>query len=115
MGREPGLLQQLSVYEAERETLLREAGGHPLFLRELARASADARSSVVTATPLDEILRSRIGRLPFAARALLEVVSLAGVQLASQLNPISIPPPVAAEVLINDLLPTFVFIKVMIR
>jgi|GEM_PF-6081218 len=81
-------LQPVARTQAHLEALLREAGGHPLFLRELARACADD-PTVVTTAPLDEILRSRIGRLPFAARALLEVVALAGVPL---------PAPVVARV-----------------
>jgi hypothetical protein len=53
------------------EVLVREGGGHPLFLAELARGSRGAASS------LEELIARRIDLLPAAAAALLRTASVA--------------------------------------
>ncbi|MCB9574600.1 MAG: AAA family ATPase [Kofleriaceae bacterium] len=63
-----------------------DAGGHPLFLQELARHS-DGVAGAAAAAPgatFDEMLTARIDRLPRDARALLEVVALAGGPLSQE-------------------------------
>jgi eukaryotic-like serine/threonine-protein kinase len=59
--------------------LVREAGGNPLLLRELARAGqARGRS-------LAEILRARVASLPDAQRRLLEAIAVAARPLSLEL------------------------------
>jgi serine/threonine protein kinase len=60
--------------------LLREAGGNPFLLHELAGAA-----SVSNRTSLGEILRARVLALPDGERALLEVLSVAARPLSLQL------------------------------
>jgi hypothetical protein len=56
-----------------------EAGGHPLFLTELARYVAEAGVDVAHATRLEDALGSRVERLCDEARAVLGMVCAAGV------------------------------------
>ena len=63
--------------------LLDEAGGHPLFLQELARY-ADAAGELPTDLRLDHVLRERISRLDVEVRKLLEVVAIAGIPLQAR-------------------------------
>ncbi len=61
-------------------SLVRDAGGNTLFLAELARSAGTAGG----ATTLDELLRTRIARLPDHARALLEACAVAGRPMANE-------------------------------
>ncbi|MBV8234093.1 MAG: protein kinase [Acidimicrobiia bacterium] len=66
---------------SQAEAIARESGGNPLFITELARAVQDETGG--TNPPgepiaLDEVLWSRILRLPDAARRLLEVIAISG-------------------------------------
>jgi eukaryotic-like serine/threonine-protein kinase len=63
------------------EILVREGGGHPLFLAELARGTgvhARGPGERDEAASLDELLTMRIGALPASAAALLCTVAVAG-------------------------------------
>jgi tRNA A-37 threonylcarbamoyl transferase component Bud32 len=60
--------------EATAELVIREAGGHPLFLYELARSS-EARREPAT---LGELIRRRVRELPVAAAQLLRTCAIAG-------------------------------------
>ncbi len=62
-------------------SIARESGGHPLFLEELARHAASGAIGADAAgkwPALDGMIRARIAALPVDARALLEVVAVAG-------------------------------------
>jgi tetratricopeptide (TPR) repeat protein len=63
------------------DRLCREAGGHPMFLQELVRhaGSADAAAAM---PQLDDALWARLGLLAPDARALLELVCVAGAPIA---------------------------------
>ena len=63
------------------EDLVREAGGHPMFLRELCRY-AGSRADPGVATRLDEALWWRVSQLGTHARALLECLAMAGGPLS---------------------------------
>jgi tetratricopeptide (TPR) repeat protein len=67
------LISSFTDHDASGEDLLREAGGHPLFLAELARATG-RRHRV---TSLDELIKLRLAALPAPAAALLRVVAVA--------------------------------------
>jgi eukaryotic-like serine/threonine-protein kinase len=66
---------------ADPEALAREAGGHPLFLAELAR-HASAEGSSRAPLRLDDAIVARAAGLPPDARQLLELVCVAGAPLA---------------------------------
>jgi len=59
--------------------LTEEAGGHPLFLAELARWAKERRGATDEGAglSLDEVILDRVARLPADARALLETLSVA--------------------------------------
>ena len=61
--------------EADRAAITKEAGGHPLFLAELAHYRA--RSG--TTGKLDDALRDRVLALDPVSRKLLEIVAVAGL------------------------------------
>jgi eukaryotic-like serine/threonine-protein kinase len=63
------------------DRLLREAGGHPMFLQELMR-HVESAGSLAEAPQLDDALWSRIGLLGPDARQLLELVCIAGAPVA---------------------------------
>jgi predicted ATPase len=63
---------------ADAARLASDAGGHPMFLAELARRSDE---SGLHALRLDDALWQRIGELDDGARALLEVVALGAAAL----------------------------------
>jgi hypothetical protein len=69
------------------EAVARESGGSPLFIQELAQyvRSEDGWAAPGGAVTLDEMLWSRIERLPADERRLLEVVAVAGRPLAPAL------------------------------
>jgi hypothetical protein len=56
------------------EVLIREGGGHPLFLAELARGSSRRGGD---ATSLEALITARIGSLPAAAATLLRTAAVA--------------------------------------
>lgn len=81
--------------EADARAVVREAGGNPLFVQELARSVASGRTADGSLT-LADVLAVRVGRLPPDARKLLGVVALAGHPLdeklarsAADLNPVA--------------------------
>jgi predicted ATPase len=65
------------------DRLLEESGGHPLFLRELARY-LQRGEKLPRDLRLEDVLRQRISALEPAARRLLEVVAIAGVPLSTR-------------------------------
>lgn len=67
------------------DRIAREAGGHPLYLRELALAASEpatptssADSDAVAPSELSILLRERIGRLDSEDRRLLELAAVGG-------------------------------------
>lgn len=71
------------VVESQAEAIARESGGNPFFVAELVRAvqgagGGDTPHSAGDPIALDEVLWSRVVRLPAEARELLEVVSVSG-------------------------------------
>ncbi len=69
--------QGVEIQPARAENILREAGGNPLFLSELARYSGVAGSELGE-IDLRAVLQARVEALPAAARRLLEAVAVAG-------------------------------------
>lgn len=70
------------------ESVARESGGNPLFIQELAhpmRATDESAPRAGGPITLDEMLWSRIERLPADERLLLEIVAIAGRPLAQTL------------------------------
>jgi tetratricopeptide (TPR) repeat protein len=65
-------------------TIARDAGGHPLFIAELAHATRGLSASPADAGPstLLDLVRARIASLPPDARELLELTAVAGVPLS---------------------------------
>jgi tetratricopeptide (TPR) repeat protein len=68
--------QVLGDSHGELDDVVRQAGGHPLFLRELALAVSAA--SNVGKTDLRSLVMSRIARLPEAEREVLAIAATAG-------------------------------------
>ncbi|HEX2573133.1 MAG TPA: protein kinase [Polyangia bacterium] len=69
------------VDAARAEAIVREAGGSPLFIDEMARfAQATAGASDTAARPasFEEVLHARVAGLPSSARRALELVAVAG-------------------------------------
>jgi hypothetical protein len=62
--------------EAEADALVGEAGGHPMFLHELARHVAGMRTS---SSRFEDALWARVLRMEHQARRVLELVAVAGV------------------------------------
>jgi serine/threonine protein kinase len=100
MGRQEMPVEPLTVEEAvelarqllgpasmdERaERIARESGGNPYFVQELVRYAEASDSfgggGTTQAVELDEVVWSRVQRLPEPARALLEVLAVAGQPL----------------------------------
>ena len=69
--------QGIEISPTRAKNILREAGGNPLFLSELARYSGVAEPGLGE-VDLRAVLRTRIAALPMAARRLLEAVAVAG-------------------------------------
>ncbi len=61
-----------------------EAGGHPMFIRELVHHAAQ-RHAAGEPLLLDEALRTRVRALDADARALLEAVAVAGAPIAQEI------------------------------
>ncbi len=77
----------------------RQSQGTPYFVQELARyvsgeASAALSSDALRTVELDQVLKTRIGRLPDSERRLLETISVAGrpVKLATAYKAASLVP-----------------------
>src|SRR5450432_137896 len=74
------------------ETIARESGGNPLLLQQLVEylnAQPGAERTALLGTPdlsLDHVLRARVASLPLTARALLEVVAVAGRPIALEIG-----------------------------
>ncbi len=67
------------ITDARRQEIAREAGGHPLFLAELAHhLSLHADSNLASTTQLDEALWQRTMALAHDTRHLLHVIAVAG-------------------------------------
>ncbi len=95
------LVADVPVTSADAAVLIREAGGHPMFLLELTRLRA--RDPAHPVIHLDEALWQRIESLPADGRLLIQVVALAGTPLslglaaeAAQLAPEAFVPQLAA-------------------
>ena len=76
------LVQAIGGGDATSESVVRDAGGHPLFLAELARTSGRRGAPIAS---LEELLVRRIEALPPAAAALLRTVAAAGRPLPFEL------------------------------
>ena len=70
----------LEISPSRATGILREAGGNPLFLSELAHLSHAAEPSVAE-LDLRDVIASRVDELPPPARRLLETVAVAGKPL----------------------------------
>lgn len=63
--------------DLDADMLIRDAGGHPMFIDELVRHRLAMGASAGAVTHLDDALWARINQLDAETRTLLEVVSLA--------------------------------------
>jgi hypothetical protein len=75
------LLQRAGLAAAHADAVARESGGNPLFVHELVRylgEHADTHRPGALSLTLEQMLRKRLAELPAAARALLDVVAVAG-------------------------------------
>jgi hypothetical protein len=63
--------------------IVRETGGHPLYIAELVRYLAAHRDR--TAVRLDQAIRARINELPAEARSIVEALAVAGEPLTADL------------------------------
>ncbi len=64
-------------------TIGRDAGGHPLFIAELAHAvGSSAAPSEGRPSTLSELVVNRVAALPADARAMLELTAVAGIPLS---------------------------------
>jgi len=77
------LLGQLGASTGDAVAIARESGGNPFFVSEMARHLAAAGGSTPSIS-LDGVMRARIDELPSPARALLDMVAIAGRPLAQQ-------------------------------
>lgn len=75
------LAEQLLGSEPEVEAVVRESGGSPFFIRELAK-SAESGMGLEGMTSLDEMIWQRVSLIPENARSLLEVIAVAGHRVA---------------------------------
>ncbi len=67
-----------AISEQERDTVMREAGGHPLFLAELARSARDHDLDRHTGARLVDVLWDRVRERDEVDRRFLEIVAVAG-------------------------------------
>ncbi len=72
------LLAQAGAPALAAAAIAEDAGGHPLFIDELARRASAPRSEALGALRLDDALWERAAELGPGTRALLELVVLAG-------------------------------------
>jgi len=84
--------------EAEAEALIGEAGGHPMFLHELARHVTGTRT---TSSRFDDALWARVLRMEHQARRVLELVAVAGapVQQGVVGQALELEPPTLTKLL----------------
>jgi hypothetical protein len=68
--------------QARARAIVRDCGGSPFFLTELARARDIGDAAVLR---VDRVLQGHVDRLPAEARALLQLCSLAARPLATDL------------------------------
>src|SRR5690606_12459793 len=61
--------------------IARETQGHPLYISELVRYAATRGSTVDQPIRLDEAIRARITEVPIEARAIMDVLAVAGEPL----------------------------------
>jgi hypothetical protein len=86
------LLAERDRADVAAETIARESGGNPLLLQQIvehmnSRPGAElAPQRAAGELTLDDVLRARVGSLPADARALLEVVAVAGRPIALEIG-----------------------------
>jgi hypothetical protein len=78
----------------ERDALVRQSGGNPLFLEELARAQSTADASAPLPESLEAVVATEIDRLPPADRRLLRYAAVLGT---------TFEPGLLAEIVDKDL------------
>jgi serine/threonine protein kinase/tetratricopeptide (TPR) repeat protein len=79
------LVKDLSGTTGDRaEALVREAEGHPLFLRELALHAHRTSEQATTIARLDDVLSARVAGLNSDSKRLLTLVALAGAPIAQR-------------------------------
>jgi tetratricopeptide (TPR) repeat protein len=61
--------------------IVRESGGSPFLVAQMARMSTAGRSSPEAVSSVGEVITSRVRHLPGAGRRLLEIVAVAGVPI----------------------------------
>jgi hypothetical protein len=66
------------------DAIARESGGHPLFILELIRHTDEHGQHDIGSMRLEDALWSRIERAPPSARALLEVLAVAGAPITRE-------------------------------
>ena len=69
---------------AEVDDLVRRAGGHPVFTRELALLARDATGGHRLPVAVRDAIEDRLAGLPAATRDVLEVAALAGNAIAAE-------------------------------
>ncbi len=79
------LLAKQDHYRLDPTQIAREAGGHPLFVAELARSKVEWRSDAERPLTLEDAIWARATRLPDAALRLLKVLAIASSPLPSHL------------------------------
>ena len=67
--------------QSRAEAIARESGGNPYFIEELVRFSQAEAEIASPRFSFDQVLATRVSRLPESARRLLEVVAVSGVPL----------------------------------
>jgi eukaryotic-like serine/threonine-protein kinase len=86
------------------ELVAAESGGSPFFVRELARFLAtEAESNDAVNIDLNQVLWSRIVRLPAPARTLMEIIAVAGRPLSVSDCLQAMPPEGEPLTIVNDL------------
>lgn len=66
------------------DAIVREAGGHPLYILEMVRHAEENGLPAVGPMRLEDALWSRIVRLPPSSRTLLEVLAVAGAPITRE-------------------------------
>ena len=66
---------------ARADALVRESGGSPFFVDELARHVRGAGDTDLGTIDLDTVIETRLGQLPDDARRLLDIIAAAGLPL----------------------------------
>ncbi|HEY2514926.1 MAG TPA: AAA family ATPase [Polyangiaceae bacterium] len=71
-----------AVTDVQRDALVREAGGHPLFLTELVRTAGDRAGALTGSERLQDILWRRVSERDEVDRRFLETAAIAGAPTA---------------------------------